>query len=109
MKEPRALGVRIALTVVPVVGLFVGMGKLLVPGIGDEAFIRRIEEATPFATPPSVGVFAIGVMPFLYGHFFVELAALVSARLRRLRHGNPEGRAKLDRAARSLGLALAAF
>jgi preprotein translocase subunit SecY len=109
MKPQRSLGVRLALTVVPVVVLLFASARLLLPGL-DEAVVRKMGEQSllGFATA-NVGVFAIGVMPFVQAYAVVELVALAVPAMRRLRHGNPEGRAKLDRASRALGLLLAAF
>jgi preprotein translocase subunit SecY len=109
MKPKRSLGVRLALTIVPVIALLVARARLLLPGI-DDAGVRRLAEPTlgGFGAE-NVGVFALGVMAFVQAYALVELVALAVPALRRLRHGNPEGRAKLDRAARGFGLVLAVF
>jgi preprotein translocase subunit SecY len=56
-----------------------------------------------------VGLFATGVSPILSAYWVVEVVAFLVPRWSRLRHGDPEGRAKLERAARVLVLALAAI
>lgn len=107
--KPRGLGVRLALTIVPMIALVFASGRLLLPGI-DEGIVRKMGEQSPLGLAPmNVGVFAIGVMAFVQAYALVELVALAVPALRRLRHGNPEGRVKLDRASRALGLVLATF
>ncbi len=54
----------------------------------------------------TLGVFALGLTPFLTAYWLVELTALAIPRLSALRH-RPAGRATLDRASRVLGLVLA--
>jgi hypothetical protein len=55
----------------------------------------------------NVSILALGLMPVLTGYWLVEVFAFFLPPLRRLRHANPEGRAKLDRAARFVALVFA--
>jgi len=85
--------------------------KLLLPGV-DAGFVTRMQNRAPwldFGASRSVGVFALGIMPILSAYGVVEFIALGVPRLNRMRYGNPKGRAKLELAARALGLVLAAF
>lgn len=109
MKPQRSLGARVALTVLPVIALVFARAHLLVPGLGDDAIVRKLHDESPFETAANLSVFALGVMAFVEAYFIVELLAMAVPRWRRLRHGNPEGRAKLERAARAFGLVLVAF
>jgi preprotein translocase subunit SecY len=54
-------------------------------------------------------VFALGIQPIVTAYWIVEVIAFLVPRWSRLRHGNPEGRAKLDAAVRVLVLVLAAI
>lgn len=75
------------------------LGRIVqVPGV------EAIEN--PFGPGPKVGVLALGVLPFVTAFVLVELAALLVPALARLRL-EAEGRAKLNRASRGLGVLLA--
>ena len=86
---------RLGLTVLVPVLLLV-LGELLpIPGfpMADEA------REGPFHLTHGTGsVFMLGVAPIVTAYMLVELVALLSPGLWRLRHGNPAGRRKLDRA-----------
>jgi hypothetical protein len=56
-----------------------------------------------------LGVASMGVAPFITASVLVELCAVVAPWWAPLRHGGPEGRARLGRTTLRLGLAFAAF
>lgn len=92
----------------PVIALTVAARYLLLPGI-DASFVASMERSGPVPSlSGTLGVFALGVTPFISATIFVELVSLAVPRLSRLRHGNPDGRRKLERAARLLAIVLAA-
>jgi preprotein translocase subunit SecY len=81
---------------------------LMVVIAGDHVLLPGMEEMLG-ALAPNVSIFALGIMPALTAYGIVELAAFLVPRWSALRHGNPEGRAKLARAARAVAIALAVF
>lgn len=87
-----------------------GSETVFLSGI-DANVLLRLDHRFPFlehADARNLSVFALGVTPIIAGYALVELVALLVPRLQRLRHDNPKGRAKLELAARALGLAFAA-
>ena len=94
---------RLAITIAVPLALYFAGEHLLLPGIGEEV-IQRVP-----GSHANVGVLALGIMPIVTAYWVVEVIAFLVPGWRRLRHGNPEGRVKLDRAARVLALVLAAF
>ncbi|MBX3234115.1 MAG: hypothetical protein KIT84_06350 [Labilithrix sp.] len=70
--------------------------------------MRSFFDSTGVATR-NVSMFALGLTPVIAAYGVVELVAFIVPRLSRLRHANPEGRARLDRAALVLALVLATF
>src|SRR5258706_9095490 len=91
MKQ-RGLGWRLFWPVVPVVALLYAAHQILLPGV-----------------PTAAGVFDLGVMPAVTAYVAVEVLAFLVPALRRMRHGNPTGRRKLERVARALALGIAVF
>lgn len=94
-----ALRRRIGLTLVAPLVLFAGE-RVLVPGLEPGA----IEDYARELGLPSLGsgvmsVLALGIRPALDAFVHVEVAAAIVPRWRSLRHGNPVGRARLERAA----------
>jgi SecY translocase/putative signal transducing protein len=59
-------------------------------------------------TVESAGILALGIVPLVTGFFLVEIFALVTTPGRRLRKGGTAGRAKLNRAALIVSLAVSA-
>jgi preprotein translocase subunit SecY len=104
----KSLPARLAITILVPIALYVISGWLLVPG-ADELLSGVPLSSRTVDMSRSLSVFALGVMPAMTAFGIVELVAFLVPRLRRLRHGNPEGRAKLDRAARALTMVLAAI
>jgi preprotein translocase subunit SecY len=97
-----SLAVRLLLTFgLPIALVAIG-GWIALPGI-DRGLLGS------GADPRSFTVFALGLGPVVTAYMVVELVALVVPRLSRLRHGDPAGRAKLDRAARVTALVLGAL
>lgn len=94
---------RVAITIAIPLALYLAGEHLLLPGI-PAAFIERTG-----VSRLTFGVLALGLAPILNAYWMVEVSAFLVPRWSRLRHGNPEGRAKLDRAARILALVLATF
>ena len=94
---------RLAITLAIPLALYFAGKHLLLPGIPED-LVDRVN-----GSPVAFGVFALGVAPILTAYWLVEVTAFLVPRWSQLRHGNPEGRVKLDRAARILALALAAF
>jgi len=106
--KTSSLVARLFWSLAPVVALTIAARYLLLPGINAD-FLAGMERAGPVSSlAGTLGVFALGVTPFISATIFVELVALAVPRLARLRHGNPEGRRKLERAARLLAIVLAA-
>lgn len=106
--KASSLASRLFWSFAPVVALTVAARYLLLPGI-DSDFVASMERAGPVASlAGTLGVFALGVTPFISATIFVELVSLAVPRLSRLRHGNPDGRRKLEQAARLLAIVLAA-
>jgi preprotein translocase subunit SecY len=94
---------RLAITLgLPAAIVFLGE-RLVLPGVPAE-FVARTN-----GSHANVGVFALGVMPILSAYWIVEVVAFLVPRWSRLRHGNPQGRAKLERSARVLAMVLAAL
>lgn len=97
----RSLAARVAITfIVPVLVVVVGHRIPLV-GISPE-LAAQLDAST-------LSLFALGVMPVFSGYWVVEVVAFLVPRLSRLRHENPEGRLKLERAAWVVALVLAAI
>lgn len=97
----RALWVRLLVTIaVPILAIALG-AWLPVPGVADALW-----RFTPDARPP-LSIFALGLSPILTAYGLVELVAFVVPSLARLRHGDPAGRVRLERAARVLAIVLA--
>jgi len=90
--KPRGLGWRLFWTIAPVVAVLCAARLILLPG-----------------APGAGGVFDLGVMPAVSAYIAVEVLAFLVPALRRMRHGNPAGRRKLERAARALALGIAVF
>lgn len=95
MSAPRRLAVTLA---VPVLVVLAGE-HLRLPGV-PEGLVDGPARA-------NVSVFALGVTPIVSAFWLVELTAAAVPRLRHLRDGRPEGRAKLTTAALGLTLLLA--
>jgi hypothetical protein len=97
----RSLAARVAITlVVPALLVVIG-DRTPIPGFSPEVAAQ--------VGVPAISIFLLGVTPILSGYWTVEVVAFFVPRLSRLRHDNPEGRAKLDRAARVVALAFAAI
>src|SRR6185436_12919065 len=77
--------------------------RILAPGV--DAY-EVAEQEVPAGL---VSVFALGVMPMISAYIAVEVLALTRPKWRALRHAWPDGRAKLERAASTLAILLAAF
>jgi hypothetical protein len=93
---------RLAVTLFIPLFLLLAADRLPLPGVGADV----LEKAG--ASRESYGVFALGITPIVSGYWIVELVALLVPRWSRLRHGDPAGRAKLERAAMVLSIVLAA-
>ena len=106
----RSPAIRLALTLALPLLLVLAADHILLPGMED-ALGTLGRRAGDFFTPSraNMSVFALGIMPVLTAYAIVELASFIVPRWSRLRHGNPEGRAKLERAARVIAIVLAAF
>ena len=94
----RKVSLTLALALVPVVGSYVPM-----PGIDFPSLPSTLSSS------PNMSLFALGVGPLFSGYLLVELVALLVPRLRELRHGFPNGRARLRRWAFAAAFVLAAF
>lgn len=105
----RSPAVRIALTILLPLLVVFASDHVLLPGM--EEMLRTTSNRASFLTPSRAGlsIFALGVMPVLTAYSIVEVASFLVPKWSRLRHGNPEGRAKLERAARVLAILLGAF
>jgi preprotein translocase subunit SecY len=99
--EGPGLAVRLAVTILVPVAVVLGE-TITLPGIDGSALPRDTQTA-------NLGIFALGVMPFISAMILVETLAAVWAPWAALRHGGPAGRRKLGRAAALLGVALAVF
>ena len=102
VKSPGpSLAARVALAlVIPALLVIVG-DRLPLPGFPPEVAAQ--------VGVPVISIFMLGITPILSAYWIVEVVAFLVPRLSRLRHDNPEGRAKLERAARVLALVLAAI
>jgi hypothetical protein len=96
---------RAAVTVGVPIALSVVGRSVALPGV-DPSIVAAARAGGSFA---AVGVLALGITPFLSAYWIVEVAAFLVPRWSTLRHGNPEGRARLERAVGVLGLVLAAM
>src|SRR5262249_31728823 len=106
--DVKSLPARLAITILVPGPIYFLSYLALVPG-ADPLAGRIPDPSQAAALWRSRSVFALGVMPAMSAFGIIELVAFLVPRLRRLRHGNPEGRAKLDRAARALTMVLAGF
>ncbi|HEY1556328.1 MAG TPA: hypothetical protein VGF94_15945 [Kofleriaceae bacterium] len=79
--------------------------QLTLPGFNDFE-LARIDGSHREALEQT-SVLTLGVMPLVTAAGFVELAALIVPRWRRLRHGGPAARRKLGRAAAVVAIAIA--
>jgi SecY len=96
MRFARRLAITLSIPIL--IGLL--LEQVLVPGIPYDALGIHGSRA-------NLSVFALGLQPILTAYWIVEVVAFLVPRWSRLRHGNPEGRAKLDSAVRILVLVLA--
>ena len=96
MRFARRLAITLSIPIL--IGLL--LEQVLVPGIPYDALGIHGSRA-------NLSVFALGIQPILTAYWIVEVVAFLVPRWSRLRHGNPEGRAKLDSAVRILVLVLA--
>ncbi len=94
----RRLLLSVVLALVPLLGQ-----QLPIPGV---VLASEAEQAGARAT---TSAFALGISPLMSAYILVELASLLVPRWRRLRHGMPEGRGRLNRAVVLLALVLATF
>ena len=83
---------RVAITIAIPLALYLAGEHLLLPGIPAD-FIERTG-----VSRLTFGVLALGLAPILNAYWMVEVSAFLVPRWSRLRHGNPEGRAKLEQA-----------
>jgi len=105
----RSPVLRIALTIVlPLLLVFAG-DHVLLPGM-EELLGVVVRRGAWFAPDRAhVSVLALGITPMILAYGAVELAAFLGKKWSRLRHGNPEGRLRLERAARLVALVLGAL
>jgi hypothetical protein len=106
----RSPAVRLAVTLLLPVLVVLAAERVLLPGVED--LLGNLARGTgdPFYAGRShLSVFALGVGPVLTAYGIVELTAFLVPRWSRLRHGNPEGRLKLERAACAVAIVLAAL
>lgn len=75
--------------------------RLPLPFLDDDAFRAAVGDAS------HLGLFSLGFAPYLNASVIVEFVALAVPRLRRLRHGQPAGRAVLVQATWILAALLA--
>lgn len=100
----RSPGVALALTLFAPLLVLAGE-RMDLPGVDPAGF-----RPPPGMQGPRVSSqLALGVMPFISAALVVELAALVVPSWQPLRHGGPEGRRKLSRAAAVLGVIFSVF
>ncbi len=107
MRSPAG---RLAITLLlPLVLVMAGQWVLL-PGMEDLVGTVARRGVDFFGNPrQNVSIFALGIMPVITAYGIVELAAFLVPRWSGLRHGNPQGRLKLGRAARIVAIVLAAL
>jgi preprotein translocase subunit SecY len=106
----RSPGARVALTLLLPLLVVVAGERVLLPGMADLLGTMARRSGDFFASSRSnVSVLALGVTPVVTAYGLVEITAFLVPRWSRLRHGNPEGRRKLERAARIVAIVLAAF
>ena len=101
---------RLAVTLLLPLLIVIGGDAVPLPGMADllDALTRTVGDV--FSVDRSnLSVFALGVTPVIEAYAAVELVAFLVPRWSHLRHGNPEGRAKLDRASRIFAVVFAAF
>lgn len=91
---------RLALTVL-LLGLFVLGHRIPLPFVAPEIF-------TWVEMPRTPSLMMLGTAPLFFGFILVEAFALATSPGRRLRAAGPAGRAKLNRAALTVGLGLSA-
>lgn len=99
----RSFAVRAAVTL-GAAGLVTWMDYVPMPGYDPGA-----TGAPEWSGNPNISIAALGIMPVVSAYILIELAALAVPQWRKLRHGGPEARARLDRAAARLVLLLAFF
>jgi preprotein translocase subunit SecY len=106
----RSTAARLAVTLLLPLLIVIGGNALPLPGMADllDSLTRTMGDAFS-VDRTNVSVFALGMTPVIEAYAAVELVAFLVPRWSRLRHGNPEGRAKLDRASRILAIVFAAF
>jgi preprotein translocase subunit SecY len=95
------LATRLAVTILVPAAVLLGE-TITLPGIDRSDLPHGM-------TTTNLSIFALGVMPFVSGMMLVELFALLRPSWAALRHGGPDGRRKLGRAAAAVGVVLAAF
>jgi len=107
------LASRLAITLAIPALLLVIADHVLLPGIPSEVAEHLLGHgrATGLFTIhrgsiANMSVFALGITPVLTAFWIVEVVALLVPRWAHLRHGNPAGRASLDRASTVLALVL---
>ncbi len=72
------------------------LNRLALPFLDKDA-LATLTGGWSTATEPVLGLFSLGLMPFLSATVLVELACLIVPGWRRLRHGGPDGRARMAR------------
>ncbi|MDB4933963.1 MAG: Preprotein translocase secY subunit [Labilithrix sp.] len=106
----RSPAIRLAITLLLPLLVVLGGEHVLLPGMEDlcHQLTRSGSDFLRF-DQSNLSVFALGIAPVMTAYGLVELAAFLVPRWARLRHGNPEGRAKLERTARVVAIVLAAL
>jgi preprotein translocase subunit SecY len=110
-----ALHRRLAVTLVLPLLLLVGGPWAVLPGVDVsalDAFLNKSAGLFGLRASwgyPGVSAFALGITPVVTAFAIVEIAAASVRKWQPLRHGGPEARAKLTRAALLVALVLAAF
>ena len=101
----RPVGVQLTRRLLVTLGLPLAVAllgsELLLPGIPPE--LARGASGSH----ANLSVFALGILPITTAYWIVEVVAFLVPRWSRLRHGNPDGRARLERASRVLAVVLA--
>ncbi len=100
MAPPTKLGsliTRLSITLGAPFALFLGEAYLTLPEVPAENA----------GAAPGLSLFGLGLAPIIGAYVLVEVVAFLVPSWSRLRHGNPEGRAKLDRAVVFTTIALA--
>jgi hypothetical protein len=92
---------RVAVTAIVPVTVLIAQ-DIVLPGLDREELPRDGPAA-------NVGIFTLGITPFVSAMLVVELLALLRPAWSTLRHGGPAGRRKLTRAAAFGGILLALF